>query len=649
MQKTAPIVSILLLIVFLGTAHPAFAQGTRRADEVTLEVDMANRLETMLEKIIGKERSIVKVEIRLSQPEMTEMTSVPGSAGALKHLPGVAVVSESQERIKASASPASAVPMIETIAVSIFLDEKLPQDKIEAIKKSVPQWIGLDFSRGDSLKIELIPFKEFSAITTKQISFLRKNLWVIFAVVVVVAIAFVAFLFLVKATVGSTKITGNFAEELKTAFAQSDTARMSSILQEIKEVLSTIQTQGAATAAAAEGSQSASMAIPEFLSTLRDTIAPLATGVGGGAGGGGGGQGGVVAGGGGIAPEALEVLHKIEELMKKQIELTTTPETYAEEPFKYLNTLPTKEITLYIQDEKPRTMATVLGHIDAQKSSEVLTEMPAEQRAAIATTMATLVESDQVMMEIKDFVIRKMPEVKLKSDFMPISGPKALAAILSSMPFTIASVIMEDLKSKNPSLAELVRKEMFLFEDIASLDDNTIGELLKSVDRYRLSMALSEASDQVKEKFFKSMTERSIEMIKEEMELVRPTAKDEQRKKVAFFEDIVDLDNKTIQKVFANTNRDTLKLALKGTSEEVRQKIYFHMTERGAAMLKEDIEVMPSVSFAFSQDAQKKILSYVHKLENEPIVAQHEIIEKIRELEKAGRISLGSKSATAQE
>ena len=182
---------------------------------------------------------------------------------------------------------------------------------------------------------------------------------------------------------------------------------------------------------------------------------------------------------------------------------------------------------------------------------------------------------------------------------------------------------------------------MFVFEDIAELEDKTIQEILKGVDRDRLTLALRKTTEEVKQKFFANVSEAELAILKKDIAAFQPaTEEGGTQKKIILFEDILALDNKTFQEILKNISRDTLKTALKGVSEEVRQKFYSLMTERGAAMLKEDLEVMPAIAANLSEEAQKKILEEIQKLENLPIVAQREILKKIQQLADAGRINI---------
>ncbi|MFH1995392.1 MAG: FliG C-terminal domain-containing protein [Candidatus Omnitrophota bacterium] len=660
--STLPLKAAFSVLVCSLAILPPAAAAQRRADEAILESDMATRLESMVEKVVGKERSIVKVKVTLSRPQAE--APLGSLRGKLGDMPGVAFSKaepKKEETVKLSVGPT-----IEKIAITIFLDNKIASDKIDSIKESIPRWMDLDFERGDTLKIELKPWKELPPedIAIKQLSFLKGNLLAIVAIASIVILVFVLMAVLavparkmikqrlkmpsdekklkdlakvmgdlknviIKSTAGAAKNVDTLLEDIKGILARAP-SRSDGLLEEIRDVLENIATksmkggEGGSGGAGGSAGSAAGLQAPEFLQALRDTLAPMG-------------------GDGGLSPEALQVLQSIEEHIKRQVDGVAAGDIL-DEPFKYLNSISTGEISLYIDGEEPRIAAIILGHIDPNKAAEVVAELSDERKIEVSVAMATLVETDKVAAEIKDFIRRKMPEVKLRSDFQPITGSKALAELLSSSTLDITNYVLDNLQKSNPSIAEAVKKEMFLFEDIAGLQNEGVAELLKSTDRHRLSLALLKASDAVKTKFFNNMTERAVAMVKEEMSALQPVSDEGLKDEILFFEDIVNLGQKRFQQIFSNIDRNMIKLALKGSSEEVRTRVFAVMTERGAAMLREDIEVMPNIARERTLEAQKEILDYVRKLEMEPIVAQQEIIAKVRELERAGRLSLGSRS-----
>ncbi|MCM8795713.1 MAG: hypothetical protein NC928_03395, partial [Candidatus Omnitrophica bacterium] len=500
---------------------------------------MANRLETMLEKIIGKERALVKVDLKLSQP-------APGTEflrSDLRNLPGVVFFAskESKERMTLK----TGIPIIENMSIIVYLDNRLPKDKVDLVKASILNWMELNFKRGDSLKIETVSLKENppEELAIKQLSFLKRNLWVIITIASIIIFGFILFLLLFMPTrkyiKERIKIRAKEPKEMpqletilndiKDAFIQSaagTNANIDRILEDIKETLEKapsktdiileeikdtldkmIQTQQqafASSVAPTAGPSTAATAgswMSDFLSALKETIAP------------GGGVGGTE-----LSPKILESLQKIEELIKKEVEATATATKPTDEPFKYLNSLSPREISLFIDKETPRLTAIILGHIDPDKAALIFASLPEAKKLELATAMATLVEDDEVAIEIKDFIQRKMPQVKLRADFSPIVGSKALANILSSLPYNQCIAILENMEKKNPAITEAVKNEMFLFEDIKRLDDRTIQEIVKVLDKERLALALSQTTDEIRQKFFSNMTEQAATILKEDIE-----------------------------------------------------------------------------------------------------------------------------------
>jgi flagellar motor switch protein FliG len=81
---------------------------------------------------------------------------------------------------------------------------------------------------------------------------------------------------------------------------------------------------------------------------------------------------------------------------------------------------------------------------------------------------------------------------------------------------------MEGLTEQNPELVEEIRRLMFVFEDVIKVDDKGIQSVLKEVENDLLTLALKTASEELKEKIFKNMSERAAQLVKEEMEFMGP-------------------------------------------------------------------------------------------------------------------------------
>jgi len=120
---------------------------------------------------------------------------------------------------------------------------------------------------------------------------------------------------------------------------------------------------------------------------------------------------------------------------------------------------------------------------------------------------------DQFIGTLKAFEAKATPSA---------GGPKALVDLLNRVDRSTERLIIDSLTESNPELAEQVKNMMFVFEDIRALDDRAIRELLKEVSNEELTMALKGASEDLKQKFFKNLSERAGNMIREDLEIMGP-------------------------------------------------------------------------------------------------------------------------------
>jgi flagellar motor switch protein FliG len=110
----------------------------------------------------------------------------------------------------------------------------------------------------------------------------------------------------------------------------------------------------------------------------------------------------------------------------------------------------------------------------------------------------------------------------LNQSFEKIGGVETVAEMLNLVDRTTEKGIMEGLEAEDPDLVEEIRRLMFVFEDINLVDDKGIQAVLKEVENDELAIALKAASDDLKDKIFKNMSERAATMIKEDMEYMGP-------------------------------------------------------------------------------------------------------------------------------
>jgi flagellar motor switch protein FliG len=129
--------------------------------------------------------------------------------------------------------------------------------------------------------------------------------------------------------------------------------------------------------------------------------------------------------------------------------------------------------------------------------------------------------SPEITREVENYLEKKLSAV-LGQDLASAGGIDALVNVLNQVDRATEKTIIETMEVQEPSLAEEVKKRLFVFEDVVLIDDRGIQRLLKEIDPKDLSISLKGVTDEVKEKFYKNMSKRAAEMLKEEMAYMGP-------------------------------------------------------------------------------------------------------------------------------
>ncbi|MCA1957697.1 MAG: flagellar motor switch protein FliG [Nitrospira sp.] len=181
-----------------------------------------------------------------------------------------------------------------------------------------------------------------------------------------------------------------------------------------------------------------------------------------------------------------------------------------------------KTLVHMLKVEHPQTVAVILAHLESDQAGQVLAALPEHLRDDVALRLATM---EDVQPEILEELSDTLQETLLTSKGLGaqnIGGAEVVADILARMDKATENTIMTKIAEKNQPLAEAIRALMFVFDDLIKVDDRGIQELLKEVSKEDLPLALRGASPDVRDKFFKNMSSRAAEMLKDDMESKGP-------------------------------------------------------------------------------------------------------------------------------
>ncbi len=127
----------------------------------------------------------------------------------------------------------------------------------------------------------------------------------------------------------------------------------------------------------------------------------------------------------------------------------------------------------------------------------------------------------EIVRELENILEQRLSAV-VDEDFAVAGGLKSLVDILNRADRSTERTILETLEEDDPELADEIRKRLFIFEDILTLDDNSIRRVLREVDLKDLALALKAASDEVANRIYRNLSKRAGEMLKEDIEYMGP-------------------------------------------------------------------------------------------------------------------------------
>lgn len=181
-----------------------------------------------------------------------------------------------------------------------------------------------------------------------------------------------------------------------------------------------------------------------------------------------------------------------------------------------------KIIANILREEHPQTTTLILTYFNPDQSSKVLMNLPETLRGDVMFRMATLEEIPPGVMKEVSTAIQSRLSQAIKTTGRKIGGVKMVADILNNMEQSFEKNALEELSHKNPDLAERIRGLMFVFDDLVQLDDRGVQELLKEINKEYLGIALKAAKEEIKEKFYKNMSERAVQLLKDDIEARGP-------------------------------------------------------------------------------------------------------------------------------
>lgn len=191
-------------------------------------------------------------------------------------------------------------------------------------------------------------------------------------------------------------------------------------------------------------------------------------------------------------------------------------------PFDLVRRTDPKQLSSFIQGEHPQTIALVMTHLPPDKAAVLLSSLPLDRQADVTKRIAVMGRtSPEVLKEIEKVLERKISSLA-PADYTSPGGIQSVVDVLNRTEAGTLKVVMDALEMDDPDLAEQIKRQMFVFEDIVTLDDRGIQLVLREIETKDLALALKGTNPEVGQKIMANMSVRASQMLKEDMEFMGP-------------------------------------------------------------------------------------------------------------------------------
>ena len=187
--------------------------------------------------------------------------------------------------------------------------------------------------------------------------------------------------------------------------------------------------------------------------------------------------------------------------------------------FAFLDKADVKSLYSALQNERPQTVALVLSYVDPDKAAGVIEQLEPRRQIRVVEAIATMESASPTAIKtIEAEMERKFSSIITQSN-VKVGGIDYVAGIMNNLDRSSEKSIFDGLSAHNADLAEEIRKRMFVFEDIITMDDRSVQRFVRDCDPRDLVLALKTANAEVANKLFTNMSARMAESIRDDLEV----------------------------------------------------------------------------------------------------------------------------------
>lgn len=187
--------------------------------------------------------------------------------------------------------------------------------------------------------------------------------------------------------------------------------------------------------------------------------------------------------------------------------------------FAFMNKADVKSLFSALQNERPQTIALVLSYVDADKAAGVVAQLEEAQQIQVIKSMANIESISPAAIKIVEEEMSKKFSSIVTSTNVKVGGIDYVADVMNNLDRTSEKNIFDGLSDLDQDLADEIRKKMFVFEDIVTMDDRSVQRFVRDCDPRDLVLSLKGANQEVANKLYTNMSSRMAQSIKDDLEI----------------------------------------------------------------------------------------------------------------------------------
>ncbi|WP_413110763.1 flagellar motor switch protein FliG [Thaumasiovibrio sp. DFM-14] len=181
-----------------------------------------------------------------------------------------------------------------------------------------------------------------------------------------------------------------------------------------------------------------------------------------------------------------------------------------------------RQVASIIHNEHPQIQTIVLSYLEPEQSADILSQFPERTRLDLMMRIADLEEVQPAALRELNEIMEKQFAGQAGAQAAKIGGMKAAAEIMNYLDNNVEGLLMEQIRDNDEDMASQIQDLMFVFDNLAEVDDRGIQTLLRDVPQELLQKALKGADDILRDKIMRNMSKRAAELLMDDLEAMGP-------------------------------------------------------------------------------------------------------------------------------